>query len=90
VAYNRYLKRELHRRQYTFTKTKAFIGFILSTIFSIIFGAYFDRYGPIIIKQTKALFASEADARALPPDVLELSRKAASADRIKQQIQQLK
>lgn len=63
MAYNRYRMREKFRRQYTFTKTKAFVGFVLSAVFSILLSAYFDRYGLIIWNQTKAvLFGSDDDA----------------------------
>lgn len=52
MAYNRYRAREKFRRVYTFTRTKALIAFVLSTIFSIFLSSYFDRYGRLIFKKT--------------------------------------
>ena len=74
MAYNRYLKRERHRRQYTFTKTKAAVGFLLSALFSISLNSYFDRYGPVIIDNTKTAVASvfeglKSDKKLLPKEV---------------------
>ena len=75
MAYNRYLKREKYKRQYTFTKAKAVIGFFLSVITSVSLSAYFDRYGGVIIKHVKELFHEGADTLtampALKPKALE-------------------
>ena len=67
MAYNRYRMRERYRRQYTFTKTKAFIGFVLSAAFSILLSAYFDRYGVIILKETKAALFGDDEGSATRP-----------------------
>lgn len=53
MAYNRYRRRERFKRQYTFTRTKAVVGFLLSALFSITLSAYFDRYGLVIFRQVK-------------------------------------
>lgn len=41
---SRHRRREKHRRQYTFTRTKAVIAVILSAILSIIFSSVIDTY----------------------------------------------
>jgi len=56
MAYSRFVRQEMRRRQYTVTKTKAFIAFIFSVFFSIILGGYFEKYSPVIIKRTKGMF----------------------------------
>lgn len=50
-ALMRYKWREQHRKQYTFTKTKLFVGFIISVTTSILLGSYFDKYGKVAFKQ---------------------------------------
>ncbi len=57
MAYNRYRKRERLKRQYTFTKTKVVVGFILSAAFSICLSTYFERYGFLIYRQVKTVVA---------------------------------
>jgi len=69
MAFNRYRKRERYRRQYTFTKAKAVIGFILSAIFSISLSPYFDRYGPVIMRSTQDVFMASIDALAGVPQL---------------------
>ena len=50
-ALKRYQWREKHRKQYTFTKTKIVVGFIISVSTSIMLGSYFDKYGKVAFKQ---------------------------------------
>ena len=54
MGYNRFRKKAQLRRQYTFTKSKMFVGFVLSTFFSILLSPYFERYGPKLLSQTRA------------------------------------
>jgi hypothetical protein len=49
--YKRQQWREKHKKQYTFTKTKMVAGFFLSVLSSIFLGAYFDRYGHVVLTQ---------------------------------------
>ena len=46
-ALKRYQWREKHRKQYTFTKTKLIIGFIISVTTSVVLGSYFEKYGKV-------------------------------------------
>lgn len=61
---NRYRLKEQYKKQYTFTKTKAVIGFFLSALFSVFFSNYFERHGAMIfdqgIKALKTTFTAEA------------------------------
>lgn len=41
------------QRRYTFTKSKALVGLVLSTFFSIVLSTYFDEYGGQILKEFK-------------------------------------
>ena len=63
-AFSRYLFREKHKKQYTFTKTKLIVGFVLSVITSIFLGSYLENYGPTIIKQGISAFHATTDAKA--------------------------
>ncbi|GEM_PF-4831664 len=80
MAYNRYLKRERTKRQFTFTTTKAFVGFVVSVIFSVSLSAYFDRYGAVMSKHVKQIFQdskqSLSSVGALKPRELERYEKA--------------
>ena len=69
MAFNRYLKREKYKRQFTFSKTKAVIGFILSVIVSVSLSAYFDRYGPVIMKHMKEIFSRSSDTLTSIPEL---------------------
>lgn len=57
-SYDKYRIRERHRRIYVLTKTQMFIGFVVSVFFSIFFGAYFERYGHLLLKHIEGLAAS--------------------------------
>ncbi|MCB0322458.1 MAG: hypothetical protein KDD69_02760 [Bdellovibrionales bacterium] len=50
-SYARYRWREKHRKQYTFTKTKFVVGFLVSVLTSVFLGSYFDHYGRIVLHQ---------------------------------------
>ena len=52
MAYNRFRKKARLKRQYTFTKSKMAVGFVLSTFFSIMLSPYFERYWPVLVEQT--------------------------------------
>ena len=69
MAYNRYLKREKYKRQFTFTRTKAVIGFLLSVMVSVSLSAYFDRYGPVIVKHLKEIFSRSTDSLTSMPEL---------------------
>ena len=43
------------QRRYTFTKSKAAIGFLFSTFLSILLSTYFDKYGVEIMRQAMTL-----------------------------------
>jgi hypothetical protein len=51
-TYARYRWREKHKKQYTFTKTKFAVGFVISVLTSVFLGSYFDKYGKIVIDQS--------------------------------------
>ncbi len=51
--YQRHQKRM--QRRYTFTRSKAVVGFLFSTFLSIILSTYFDRYGVEIMRQAMTL-----------------------------------
>lgn len=51
MAFNRYRKKEKLKRQYTLTRSKAIIAFLLSALFSVFLSAYFERYGRLILRK---------------------------------------
>lgn len=57
-SYARYRWREKHKKQYTFTKTKMFVGFIISVLMSIFIGTYMENYGRLVLKQSVDAIAS--------------------------------
>ena len=59
-ALKRYKWREKHRKQYTFTKTKMIVGFVISVATSISLGSYLDKYGQVAFKQSSNIIASIA------------------------------
>lgn len=61
---NRYRLQALYKKQYTFTKTKAVFGFILSAIFSIFFSNYFEKHGALIFDQTVQAFQNAVGIEA--------------------------
>ncbi len=72
VSYKRYQWREKHKKQYTFTKTKMVAGFFLSVLSSIFLGAYFDRYGHIVLTQVvEAYQTASADEPVSAPAIRE-------------------
>jgi hypothetical protein len=60
-AYARYRWREKHKKQYTFTKTKFFVGFVLSVVTSVFIGSYMDKYGRVVLKQTVSAIKTIVD-----------------------------
>lgn len=66
MAKNRHRLQSLNKKQYTFTNTKAAIGFVISAVFSIFFSHYFEKHGALIFDQTvqafKVTFGIEAQA----------------------------
>jgi len=50
------------RRRYTFTKTKAVVGFAFSTFLSIILSTYFDIYGVRMIQQGRTFLRGTSEA----------------------------
>lgn len=81
MAYNRYRKREQIKRQFTFTKTKAFVGFLLSAAFSICLSAYFERYGVIIYERVKTLAGQSLESMASIPQLKPRALAARQAQR---------
>lgn len=65
-SYARYRIREKHRRLYVLTKTQMLFGFIVSVFLSIFFGAYFDKYGHLLVTQLKKV-AMNAVKDTTPP-----------------------
>lgn len=79
MAHNNYRRRDRLRRQYTFTKTKAAIGFILSAVFSITLSTYFENYGVALYQQVKGvLFGSTVEESSQLPQAYDPSGQSNS------------
>ncbi|MCB0360836.1 MAG: hypothetical protein KDD44_14405 [Bdellovibrionales bacterium] len=95
MAYNRHRKKNKIRRQYTFTKTKAVIGFVLSAFFSVLLSSIVDAYQSYAYRETRQMITAEDAAEiaapgggpeALPPSK---ASKPASLDDVARQIDAL-
>ena len=53
MAENRYRRKERMRRQFTVTKTKAIVGFLLSLLFSLILSPAFDKVAKLFYYRSK-------------------------------------
>lgn len=87
-SYARYRIREKHRRLYVLTKTQMVFGFVVSVVLSIFFGAYFDKYGHLLVTQLKKTAmnavkdAPAATAGAADDDPAYAARGTLPADKV--------
>ncbi len=62
MGYNRHRKRAKYKRQYTFTKTKAAIGFIISACLSILLSTVVETYQHYAYRTAKRVVVGSAGA----------------------------
>ena len=53
MSYDKRIRKHVLKRRFTVTKTKAIVGFLFSTLFSVLLSTYFEEYGRDIYSQTK-------------------------------------
>jgi len=65
MAYDKRMRRHVLKRRFTVTRTKAVVGFIFSTLFSVVLSTYFEEYGRNIYSQGKQnLFSTNLTEKA--------------------------
>ena len=70
-----YLHRKRIRQQYSYTKSKAAIAFVLSLFFSIILTPFFENYGLAMLNQfTQAVNSILAEAEQDDPEPVNLDK----------------
>lgn len=66
MGYNRHRKRARYRRQYTFTKTKAVIGFVISACLSILLSTVVETYQHYAYRTAKLAVTGRSTRLAQP------------------------
>ena len=54
MAYDKRIRKHILKRRFTVTKAQAILGFIISTVFSVMLSTYFDQYGMELYAEIKS------------------------------------
>lgn len=64
MAQSRFRRKEKLRKVYTFTRTKAVLGFFLSALFSIALSTLIDTYRDVIVEKAKSAVGVESEGES--------------------------